>query len=62
MATDPKTRSPKHYKTEKKETLSRYTFALCIPLELDDDGLVSFKLEHLSWSCLLGEVLQIAPP
>jgi hypothetical protein len=25
-----------------------YTFALCIPLELDDDGLDFLKLKHLS--------------
>jgi hypothetical protein len=46
----------------RKKPYQENTFALCIPLDLDDDGLVSLKLEHLSWSCLLGEVLQIAPP
>jgi hypothetical protein len=39
-----------------------HTFVLRISFELDVDGLVSLKLEHLSWSCLLGEVFQIAPP
>jgi hypothetical protein len=39
-----------------------HTFSLHIPLELDDDGLVSLKLDHLSWLRLLGEVLWIASP
>jgi hypothetical protein len=45
----------------RKKPYQEHTFSLHIPLELDDDGLVALKLEHLSWSCLLGEVLQIAP-
>jgi hypothetical protein len=50
----------------RKKLYQEYTFAYNsvsqqTPLELDDDGLVSFKLEHLSWSCLIGEVLWIAP-
>jgi hypothetical protein len=48
MAIDPNTRSPKHYETGKKETYQDHTFALRIPLELDDDGLDSLKLKHLS--------------
>jgi hypothetical protein len=32
----------------RKKTYQEHTFALHIPLELDDDGLVSLKLEHLS--------------
>jgi hypothetical protein len=45
----------------RKKTYQDHTFALRIPLELDDDGLVSLKLDHLSWLRLLGEVLRIAP-
>jgi hypothetical protein len=45
----------------RKKTYQDNTFALCIPLEIDDDGLVSLKLDHLSWLRLLGEVLRIAP-
>ena len=37
----------------KKKTYQDHTFALRIPLELDDDDLDSLKLEHLSWLCLL---------
>jgi hypothetical protein len=32
----------------RKKPYQEHTFALRIPLELDDDGLVSLKLEHLS--------------
>jgi hypothetical protein len=32
------------------------------PLELDNDDLDLLKLHHLSWMCLLSEVLWIAPP
>ena len=32
----------------KEKTYQEQTFALRIPLELDDDDLVIFKLEHLS--------------
>jgi hypothetical protein len=46
----------------RKKPYQEHTFALRIPLELDDDPLVFLKLVHLSWSCLLGEVLQISPP
>jgi hypothetical protein len=46
----------------RKKPYQEHTFALRILLELDDDDVVSLKLEHLSWSCLLGEVLRIAPP
>jgi hypothetical protein len=53
---------PNTIRSRRKKSYQDHTFALCITLELDDDGLVSFKLEHLSWSCLLGEVLRIAPP
>ena len=46
----------------KGKTYQDHTFALSIPLELDDDDIVLLKLEHLSCLCQLGEVLQIAPP
>jgi hypothetical protein len=32
----------------RKKLYQEHTFALRIPLELDDDDLVSLKLEHLS--------------
>jgi hypothetical protein len=42
-----------------------HTFALCIPLELDEYGFESHKLEHISWSCLQAHArwrfLQILP-
>jgi hypothetical protein len=44
-----------------KEPYQYHTFALSIPLEVDNDDLDFLKLDHLSLS-LLGEVLQIAPP
>jgi hypothetical protein len=46
----------------RKKTYQEHTFALRILLELDGDDLVSLKLEHLSWSCLLGESLAICSP
>ena len=50
-----------------KKNYQGHTFALRIPLELDEDGLASLKLEHLSCSCLLAQAphdedLQEAPP
>ena len=38
------------------------TFYSRIPLELDDDDLDHLKMEHVSWSSLLDEDSQIAPP
>jgi hypothetical protein len=35
-------------KLVRKKPYQEHTFALRIPLELDDDDLVSLKLEHLS--------------
>jgi hypothetical protein len=35
-------------KPGRKKTYQYHTFALCNPLELDDDGLDSLKMEHLS--------------
>jgi hypothetical protein len=46
----------------KKKPYQEYTFAFCIPLELDGDDLDLLKLDYLSWLRLLGEVLRIAPP
>jgi hypothetical protein len=46
----------------RKKPYQDHTFALRIPLEIDDDDLVSLKLDRLSWLRLLGKVLQIAPP
>ena len=46
----------------KEKTYQEQTFALRIPLELDDDDLDLLKMERLSWLRLLGEVLRIAPP
>lgn len=46
----------------KWKTYQGHTFALRIPLELDDDGHARLKMEHLSWLSLLGEYSQIAPP
>ena len=40
--------SHQHHETGKRETYQDHTFALRIPLELDDDDLVLLKLEHLS--------------
>ena len=49
----------------KKKSYHDHTFALHIPLELDDDDLDSLKLEHLSWLCLLAHAwwrhLQMLP-
>jgi hypothetical protein len=52
---------PNTMRLVRKKTYQDHTFALRIPLELDDDSLVSLKLDHLSWLRLLGEVLRIAP-
>jgi hypothetical protein len=46
----------------RKKPYQYHTFALSIPLELDNDDLDLLKLDHLSWLRLLGEVLRIAPP
>jgi hypothetical protein len=48
MAIDPKTWSPEHYETGKKEIYQYHTFALRIPLELDGDDLDFLKLDYLS--------------
>ena len=50
MAINPITQSPNYYhETGKIENLSRASLCLAhSPLELDDDGLDSLKLEHLS--------------
>ena len=40
--------SHQHHEASKRETYQDHTFALRIPLELDDDDLVLLKLEHLS--------------
>ena len=42
-----------HSRAPLDSTYQDHTFALSIPLELDDDDVDSLKLEHLSWSCLL---------
>ena len=48
-AIDPKPGLPTHtMRPVKEKTYQDHTFALRIPLELDDDDLVIFKLEHLS--------------
>ena len=45
----PKPGLPTHtMRPVKEKTYQDHTFALRIPLELDDDDLVLFKLEHLS--------------
>jgi hypothetical protein len=46
----------------RKKPYQYHTFALSIPLEVDNDDLDLLKLDHLSWLSLLGEVLRIAPP
>ena len=58
----PKPGLPNNMRPVKEKTYQEQTFALRIPLELDDDGLDLLKMEHLSWLRLLGEVLRIAPP
>jgi hypothetical protein len=45
----------------RRKPYQEHTFALRIPLELYDDRLVLLKLEHLSWSCLLGESCELLP-
>jgi hypothetical protein len=56
---------PKTMRPVRKKLYQDHTFALRIPLELDDDGLDSLNLKHLSWSCLLAHAwwrhLQILP-
>jgi hypothetical protein len=39
---------PNTMRPVRKKLYQEHTFSLCIPLELDDDGLVSLKLDHLS--------------
>ena len=47
-AIDPKAGLPtNNMRPVKEKTYQEQTFALRIPLELDDDDLVLFKLEHL---------------
>jgi hypothetical protein len=53
---------PNTMRPVRKKTYQYYTFALCIPLELDDDVLDLLKLDYLSWLRLPSEVLRIAPP
>jgi hypothetical protein len=38
---------PNTIRPVRKKLYQYYTFALCIPLELDNDGIDSLKLEHL---------------
>jgi hypothetical protein len=52
---------PNTMRPVRKKPYQDHTFDLCIPLEIDDDNLVSLKLDRLSWLRLLGEVLRIAP-
>jgi hypothetical protein len=56
---------PNSMRPVRKKPYQDHTFALRIPLELDDDGLVSLKLDHLSWLRLLAQaswrLLQILP-
>ena len=47
-AIEPKPGLPNYMRPVKEKTYQDHTFALRIPLELDDDDLVLFKLEHLS--------------
>ena len=47
---------------ERLSILSKHTFALRIPLELDEDDHAHLKMEHLSCLRQLGEDLQIDPP
>jgi hypothetical protein len=53
---------PNTMRPVRKKSYQDHTFALRIALEIDDDDLVSLKLDHLCWLRLLGEVLRIAPP
>jgi hypothetical protein len=53
---------PNTMRLVRKKPYQDHTFALRIPLEIDDDDLVSLKLDRLCWLHLLGEVLQIALP
>jgi hypothetical protein len=52
---------PNTMRPVRKKSYQDYTFALRIPLELDDDVLDLLKLDYLSWLRLPGEVLRIAP-
>jgi hypothetical protein len=45
----------------RKKPYQEHTFALCIPLELDEDDLDLLKLDHLSSLTLLDEVSRTAP-
>jgi len=58
----PKPGLPNNMRPIKEKTYQEQTFALRIPLELDNDDLDLLKMEHLSRLRLLGEVLRIAPP
>jgi hypothetical protein len=53
---------PNTMKPVRKKHYQDHTFALRNPLELYGDGLLSLKLDRLSWLRLLVEVLWIAPP
>jgi hypothetical protein len=53
--------SQQHQETGKRESLSRKTLILRIPLELDDENIDRFKIERLFSLYLLDEVLRIAP-
>jgi hypothetical protein len=44
---------PNTMRPVRKKSYQKHTFALCIPLKLDGDGLDTLKMEQLSWSCLL---------
>jgi hypothetical protein len=44
---------PNTMRPVRKKPYQDHTFALRIPLEQDDDGLDSLKMEHLPCSCLL---------
>jgi hypothetical protein len=53
---------PNTMRPVRKKPYQDHTFFLRIPLNLDGDGLLFLKLDHLSWLRLLVEVLRIAPP
>jgi hypothetical protein len=56
---------PNTMRPVRKKHYQDHTFALLIPLELDNDSLDFLNLKHLSWSCLLERAwwrhLQILP-
>jgi hypothetical protein len=52
---------PNTMRPVRKKPYQYHTFALHIPLELDGDDLDLLKFDYLSWLCLIGEVLWIAP-